>query len=57
MTLSSFLISPIQRVPRYCMLLEGLVKSTPAAHPDHSLLAQSLAAVSFALSFALSFEL
>ncbi|KAH3758615.1 guanine nucleotide exchange factor [Pelomyxa schiedti] len=31
----SFLILPIQRVPRYILLLQSLLKSTPSTHPDH----------------------
>jgi len=31
----AFLIVPIQRVPRYIMLLEELQKHTPDTHPDH----------------------
>ena len=33
--LSSFLITPVQRLPRYKMLLGDLLKFTPACHPDH----------------------
>jgi hypothetical protein len=34
MTLSSYLITPVQRVPRYKLLLAELLKNTPADHPD-----------------------
>ena len=33
--LSSYLIMPIQRIPRYEMLLKELVKNTGEAHPDY----------------------
>lgn len=29
------LINPIQRIPRYILLLDNLLKSTKATHPDH----------------------
>jgi len=34
LNLQSFLIMPIQRIPRYVLLLEDLVKATPVNHPD-----------------------
>lgn len=33
-TLQSFLILPIQRIPRYVLLLTELLKNTPDTHPD-----------------------
>eukprot|EP01090_Pellita_catalonica_P019952 TRINITY_DN6935_c0_g1_i2.p1 TRINITY_DN6935_c0_g1~~TRINITY_DN6935_c0_g1_i2.p1 ORF type:complete len:268 (+),score=50.87 TRINITY_DN6935_c0_g1_i2:210-1013(+) len=36
--LSSFLIMPIQRIPRYIMLLRDLYKNTPKQHGDHQIL-------------------
>eukprot|EP00026_Physarum_polycephalum_P001605 Phypoly_transcript_01607.p1 GENE.Phypoly_transcript_01607~~Phypoly_transcript_01607.p1 ORF type:complete len:989 (+),score=174.08 Phypoly_transcript_01607:163-3129(+) len=33
-TLDDFLILPVQRIPRYIMLLEAIYKYTPASHPD-----------------------
>jgi len=35
-TLESFLILPVQRVPRYSMLLRALMKYTPESHPDYA---------------------
>jgi RhoGEF domain len=35
-TLSSMLITPIQRIPRYCLLLADLLKHMPADHADHT---------------------
>jgi hypothetical protein len=43
--LSSLLITPVQRVPRYVMLLTDLVKHTDAAHPDHAVLEEALVKV------------
>eukprot|EP01130_Rhizamoeba_saxonica_P008545 TRINITY_DN345_c0_g1_i4.p1 TRINITY_DN345_c0_g1~~TRINITY_DN345_c0_g1_i4.p1 ORF type:complete len:522 (-),score=74.89 TRINITY_DN345_c0_g1_i4:2325-3890(-) len=40
--LSSFLIQPVQRIPRYTLLIEDLIKSTSESHPDHSLLEEAL---------------
>ena len=34
LSLSSFLIMPVQRIPRYKMLLHELAKRTPREHPD-----------------------
>jgi hypothetical protein len=39
------LIMPIQRIPRYKLLLEDMVRHTPQEHPDHNLLKQALAKV------------
>ncbi|ORZ30943.1 Dbl homology domain-containing protein [Catenaria anguillulae PL171] len=33
--LRSYLILPVQRIPRYVMLLESVLKHTPHDHPDH----------------------
>uniref|UniRef100_A0A6B2L5V1 FYVE-type domain-containing protein n=1 Tax=Arcella intermedia TaxID=1963864 RepID=A0A6B2L5V1_9EUKA len=41
-TLESYLILPIQRVPRYVMLLTDLINHTPPEHPDHQNLSESL---------------
>ena len=40
--LTSFLIMPVQRVPRYRMLIEEIVKQTPPDHPDMQSLATAL---------------
>ena len=39
---SSFAILPIQRLPRYGLLLRNLLKETAADHPDHGPLAEAL---------------
>jgi len=43
--LASLLITPIQRLPRYNLLLDELVKKTPHEHPDYGKLLESLAAM------------
>lgn len=40
--LESFLIMPVQRVPRYQLLLKELLKHTDASHPDHGDLSEAL---------------
>merc|ERR1711991_1050619 len=34
-TLSTLLITPVQRVPRYMLLLRDLIKTTPTWHADY----------------------
>ncbi len=40
-SLDSFLIMPIQRIPRYLLLLAELKKHTPTEHPDHAHLSKA----------------
>ncbi|OHT08364.1 hypothetical protein TRFO_23204 [Tritrichomonas foetus] len=40
--LASYLITPIQRMPRYMLFLRELIKTTPNSHPDHHYLHCSL---------------
>ena len=40
--LESFLSLPMQRVPRYVLLLEELLKATPSHHCDHELVKKAL---------------
>ena len=42
LSLESFLIMPVQRVPRYVMLLADLLKNTFPEHPDHRDVQQAL---------------
>ncbi|KAL0206786.1 hypothetical protein P9112_012497 [Eukaryota sp. TZLM1-RC] len=42
---SSFLIMPVQRVPRYRLLLEAVLKQTPMEHPDFEGVFSALEAV------------
>lgn len=34
LTLSDLLIMPVQRIPRYCLILKDMLKYTPTEHPD-----------------------
>ncbi|KAJ3351527.1 hypothetical protein GGF32_004254 [Allomyces javanicus] len=43
--LQSYLLLPIQRIPRYRLLLRDLVKHTPVDHPDYADLSLALAEV------------
>jgi FYVE/RhoGEF/PH domain-containing protein 5/6 len=42
----SYLILPIQRIPRYRMLLESIIAATPQTHPDYQLLTEALSKIS-----------
>ena len=42
LSLQSLLILPVQRIPRYCLLLKDLVKHTSETHPDYLDLQSSL---------------
>ena len=46
----ALLITPIQRVPRYVLLLKELIKHTPATHPDHADLKKALSVIEGALT-------
>eukprot|EP00940_MAST-03C_sp_MAST-3C-sp2_P000471 g471.t1 len=48
---SSFLISPIQRLPRYSLLIKDLIKATPKQHPDFKILLYAQAELNMALSY------
>ncbi|ESP02289.1 hypothetical protein LOTGIDRAFT_172169 [Lottia gigantea] len=41
--LLSLMMSPLQRIPRYSLLLQQILKHTPSTHPDHYNLQTSLA--------------
>jgi len=43
--LRSFLILPVQRIPRYRLLLEDMVKNTKETHPDYAQITESLTAI------------
>jgi len=43
--LGSFLIMPVQRVPRYVLLLDAILKNTPPEHPEHADVVKALADV------------
>lgn len=48
---ASLLIMPIQRIPRYRLLLQELVKCTPGDHPDFSKLSGALETIKNIASF------
>jgi len=43
--LESLLITPVQRIPRYEMLLKDLLKHTWPSHPDHQDLVLALSKI------------
>lgn len=43
--LEAMLIMPVQRIPRYRLLMEQLLKYTPETHPDFSVLQQALTVI------------
>jgi len=45
MDISSFLIMPIQRIPRYVLLLEDLLKCSPGDHIDNQKLQEALTGI------------
>jgi len=45
-SIESIMIQPIQRVPRYGLLLKELLKQTPADHVDHALLNEAVEKIS-----------
>ena len=52
--LDSFLITPVQRIPRYLLLLQEILKKTPDTHPDHEglkLAVKDMAAVATQVHF------
>lgn len=42
LVLQAFLVTPVQRIPRYKLLLEDLFKNTPSDHPDYEQLKESI---------------
>eukprot|EP00457_Paulinella_chromatophora_P000365 gb/GEZN01000365.1/.p1 GENE.gb/GEZN01000365.1/~~gb/GEZN01000365.1/.p1 ORF type:complete len:1474 (-),score=246.62 gb/GEZN01000365.1/:89-4510(-) len=50
LNLTALLITPIQRVPRYRLLLSEILQNTPTDHPDRKNLEKALALVSSAAS-------
>ena len=43
--LESLLVTPIQRLPRYVLLLEEMAKATPENHPDNGKLSEAIRAI------------
>lgn len=52
-TLSSFLVQPVQRIPRYTLLIRDLLNHTDPEHEDYAYLSEALAAMQ---QFAASLE-
>lgn len=46
LNLFSYLLMPVQRIPRYKMLLESLLKHTPEEHEDHKQISAALKLIS-----------
>jgi hypothetical protein len=42
MNLDDFLVKPVQRLPKYVLLLKDLFKHTEVDHPDYSLIKETL---------------
>ncbi len=40
-TIESFLILPVQRIPRYMLLLQAVMHETDSKHPDYALCQQA----------------
>eukprot|EP00026_Physarum_polycephalum_P001533 Phypoly_transcript_01535.p1 GENE.Phypoly_transcript_01535~~Phypoly_transcript_01535.p1 ORF type:complete len:1058 (+),score=191.57 Phypoly_transcript_01535:98-3271(+) len=40
--IESFIITPVQQLPRYVMLLNDLLRNTPIEHPDHGSLSSAV---------------
>jgi hypothetical protein len=49
--LVDYLIQPVQRIPRYNLLLQQVIKYTPHDHPDRKDLQKALEATQTAASF------
>jgi len=47
LSITDYLITPVQRGPRYKLLLEQLLKATPNTHPDYPHVIKSLASILF----------
>ena len=42
LSIQAYLINPVQRIPRYKLLLENLLKHTQSSHPDYEDLQRAL---------------
>lgn len=51
LTFESCLIVPVQRIPRYLLLINDLLKNTPESHTDHPNLVQALKKISAVASY------
>ena len=46
LSLSALLVVPVQRIPRYPLLLKDVIKYTPESHPDYATLKEALTGIS-----------
>ncbi|KAJ3274198.1 hypothetical protein HDV01_003271 [Terramyces sp. JEL0728] len=51
LVLQAFLVLPVQRIPRYKLLLEDLFKHTPEDHPDYENIKKAIESVSQVATF------
>ncbi|CAG8633476.1 24232_t:CDS:10 [Racocetra persica] len=51
LTLQAYLIMPVQRIPKYKLLLEGLLKKTIESHPDYPNLKKALQTIKHVATF------
>ncbi len=42
LSINDFLIKPVQRLPKYVILLKDLLKHTPKDHPDYNNITKAL---------------
>jgi hypothetical protein len=45
LSFQAFILAPVQRIPRYKLLLEDLSRHTPSSHPDAELLGKALESI------------
>ena len=50
-SLENLLIQPVQRIPRYILLLTDLLKKTDLSHPDYENIKKSIAAYETVMEF------
>lgn len=55
-SIGAYLILPVQRIPRYRLLFEQLLKLTPKSHPDHNKLQETLQTVNDIASYVNNYE-
>lgn len=51
LTFQAYILTPVQRIPRYKLLLSDLLKHTPVDHADHVCLTKALAIIESVASF------
>jgi len=55
-SIGSYLITPVQRIPRYRMLFEQLLKLTPPSHAYHEILNETLKTVNDVADFVNNYQ-